>query len=841
MSACQRKMRKLGRFSVLSVLNLCLLVSTKGLVGSALGSDPAATVPSGPAKNTSNAFRITPGFRLELVAAEPAVTAPVAMAFDEDGRLLVLERPESPSFGSTNTPVGRIRLLEDPDEEGEFHTSTVCADNLPWASALACYSAGVFVAAGPNLVFLRSTRINSSSNVQDVVFSGFAMTNQANELALVNNFHWGLDNRIHAASGGTVGMVPLCGAPGAPLVSLTRADLSFDPRGLNMCAEAGPAQSGLSFDNWGRKFTCDYARPLRTPAYQPRYLARNPFFPPPSPLLDVASPATSIFRLGTGVPPGSNEAPAGANTEITASARMPIATWLTNAQGCAVYRGNAFPSNFLGNVFIADASAHVVHRVVVQGAGLSWSSSRGASEPKSEFLAAADAGFRPVQIANGPDGALYIVDRRDADDRGRIYRIVPTDFQRPKPPRLGKASTYDLVATLSHPNGWHRDTAARLLYERRDPKAIPLLASLLTSSRAPWARLHALHALEGLGALKSTQVLAGLRDADERIREHAVLLAEKLAPGGVLPDAVWSQLRLLSADPSPRVRYQLAFTVGEFRRPDRTQVLAALLRRDATNLWMQAAVFSSVSEGAGDLFLALAGDARVRQDPIGQDWLLRLAAMIGVRGLAAEVAQVTGFIEELRNSPQAAFALLYALGDGLHRTRSSLALVDRGGQLQSLYVQALNGVGNYLLPDALRIGAFQVLGVGPYNFDNAGDLTLLPLGSGQSLAVQTAALAALGRFRDPRIAPAVVQRWQTFSPALRREAVTALLARSERIEAVLNALEEGRISRTDFTSAQMNLLRTHPDTAMSQRALRLFGPVPASDRKPYNAIALHSA
>ena len=98
-------------------------------------------------------------------------------------------------------------------------------------------------------------------------------------------------------------------------------------------------------------------------------------------------------------------------------------------------------------------------------------------ETNTEFFVSADAGFRPVQLVNGPDGALYVVDRRDADERGRIYRIVPADFKRPKPSQLGKAKTSELVAALSHPNGWERDTAARLLYERRDPKAVPLLGT----------------------------------------------------------------------------------------------------------------------------------------------------------------------------------------------------------------------------------------------------------------------------------------------------------------------------------------------------------------------------
>ena len=161
------------------------------------------------------------------------------------------------------------------------------------------------------------------------------------------------------------------------------------------------------------------------------------------------------------------------------------ATWLTNAQGCVVYRGSAFPSNYLGNVFIADPSAHIIHRFVLQEAELGATAARAMDETNTEFVASADAGFRPVQVVNGPDGALYVADRRDADERGRIYRIVPADFKRPKLPRLGKAKTPELVGSLSRPNGWERDTAARLLYERRDPKAVPLLSNLLANSRVP--------------------------------------------------------------------------------------------------------------------------------------------------------------------------------------------------------------------------------------------------------------------------------------------------------------------------------------------------------------------
>jgi putative membrane-bound dehydrogenase-like protein len=800
------------------------------------------------------AFRIKPGWRLELVAAEPVVSSPVAMAFDEHGRLFVVERPNNPSGTGTNVHSGRIRLLEDTEGEGEFHTSTVFADNLRLPSAIACYGGGVFVAAGPDLIFLKDSKTNGIADVRNVIFSGFGSTNPATASTLPNNFNWGLDNRIHAASGGGAGSVPAYGAPGAAAVPLNSADFSFDPRELTLHAEAGPTESGLSFDDWGRKFTCDFMQPLRTPRYEPRYLARNPFFPPPPLMLEVASPATAIFRLATVLaapfvasnvssiimppvvvpaaakpPPQlamrspATNAPAPATAQAT---NITVATWLTNAQGCVVYRGTAFPSNYLGNVFIADPSAHIIHRVVLREADLAVTAERAKDEANTEFLASADAGFRPVQLVHGPDGALYVVDRRDADERGRIYRLVPADFKRPKPLPLGKAKTAELVAALSHPNGWARDTAARLLYERRDRQAVPLLSKTLAYSRAPLARVHALHTLDGLGALNQDHVLAGLRDADGRVRKHAVLLAEKLAQGSALPDAVWDQLFLMSADASVRVRYQLAFTVGELHRPDSAQVLGAILLRDPTNPWIQAAVFSSLAEGAGNLFVALGSNARVRNDPVGQEWLRRLAAMIGVKGLAAEVAQVFGFVDLLQSEPQQGFTLLYVLGDGLHRTRSSLALADPGERMQAFYTAAVTAVQNYSLLEPWRIGALQVLGVGPYTFANISDLLLLQVGSGQSEAIQSAALGALGRFDDPRIAPAVAQRCRALTPRLRSDALTALLARSDRLAAVMAGLESGLLRRADLTFAQVNYLRTQRDPAISERARRLFGPVP---------------
>jgi putative heme-binding domain-containing protein len=126
----------------------------------------------------------------------------------------------------------------------------------------------------------------------------------------------------------------------------------------------------------------------------------------------------------------------------------------------------------------------------------------------------------------------------------------------------------------------------------------------------------------------------------------------------------------------------------------------------------------------------------------------------------------------------------------------------------------------------LRIEEMRLLGVGPFTFADTGDLLLLQLGSGQPEAIQSAAIAAVGRYNDPRVAPALIQRWRIFTPRLRHDALAALLSRNDRSEAVLAALESGRITGGEFSLLQVDFLRTHRDPAISRRALQLFGPVP---------------
>lgn len=757
--------------------------------------------PGGPSSQSTNVpagFRLKAGFRLELVAAEPQIAAPRAIAFDENGRLFVAETLEAGGPPATNALAGRIRVLEDPDGAGEFRSSKVYADNLAPPSAVACYGGGVFVAAGSNILYLKDTQANGIADVSNVVFSGFGVTNALAAEVVPHSFNWGLDNRIHAAGVGTDPALP------------SRC-FSFDPHGLTIAAGGGGAESGLALDNWGRGLVCDVTRPLRQSLFPLRYRERNPFFPAPPEVADVLGPATPVFRLiAVGAPQSTN---------------VVAATWLTNARSCVVYRGNAFPSNFLGNAFIADASAHIIHRVVLREAGLPLTASRAPDDARSEFLMSTNPAFRPVQIVNGPDGALYVVDAQDGPANGRIYRIVPQGFKPVKLAWLGRATSAELVAYLSHPNGWHRDTAARLLYERRDPAAAKPLASLFSYSRAPLARLHALHALDGMGALRQEHLLRALRDTDARVREWAVLVIEQPARRGALPDPIWRQLKSLAADPSIRVRYQLALTLGEIRMPDRAQVLADLLWGTIDHPLMQAAVFSSLADGSAEVLIALASKQQVRDSAVGQELLDRLATMIGVQGQPGEIARVIAFADQTPPESARALPAVAAVGEGLRRAGILLTQMNPQGPLPRFYAEALNVMPNTRFPEPVRLGAIRLLPSCPYTYTQTADLLLMLVGSGQSEAIRSAAIATLGSYDDPQMSASLLRRWRVLTPSLRGDAAAALLGRADRLGIVLDAVENGTVDRADLSDDQVNLLRLYPGPAIAERAARLLRPL----------------
>src|ERR1041384_5526039 len=147
----------------------------------------------------------------------------------------------------------------------------------------------------PQIMYLKNSQGGGAADITKVVFTGFGGSNAPTTRALLNNFNWGLDNRIHGATAGIGGVIAAREAPASP-VSLAGSDFAFDPRTYALEPETGPAESGLTFNDQGRRLVCDFTQPLRLVMYERRYALRNPFWPSALELIDIASPATSIYR-----------------------------------------------------------------------------------------------------------------------------------------------------------------------------------------------------------------------------------------------------------------------------------------------------------------------------------------------------------------------------------------------------------------------------------------------------------------------------------------------------------------------------------------------------------------
>ena len=788
-------------------------------------ADPPPKRPLGTPANLPallRSFSVHPGFKLELVAAEPLVVDPVAMAFDENGRLFVVEMRPHP--GRTNAFRGRIRLLEDQDGDGTFDVSSVYADELDNPSAIVCYDGGVFVGAGTEILYLKDSHHDGNADVRRVVVSRHGTPNSlVDGRYAFTSLVWGLDNWIHVATAGTGGEVLLGEAPGSVL-TLEDGDFAFDPRRGRLRGEGGAGAGGLALDSLGRKFVTEPRHPYSLVMTEPRYAPDLPAYERPptlQPLAQGGYPTPLYPHPGRG---------AGAPAARGAARPEPAPACFTAAGGPAIYRGTLFGPGYAEDVFVPDAAAGVVHRAKLQAAGPGLVAVRAPEEAQAEFLAGGDPAFQPVQVVAGPEGALYIADFArpgPGGPRGRIYRIVPARFEQPEPWAIGELSTPELVTCLRHTDGWDRDTAARLLYERQDRAAVGPLGKLVFTPGGPWwSRLHALRALEGIGALAPGHVQRGLADPDERVRAQAVLLTENfLGTNAVVPALLADSLTRLGDDPSVRVRYQLACTLGLVREPDPAPALLTILGHDPASAWVQGAVAGAAGAGpaAVPVFAAAANNEELRRSPTGLDFLSRLTRMIGGRGRPPEIAQTLAVIGGQADAA-VAFRLFLELDQALLMATNSLELADPGGARGAIFARARRVAADGQAPDATRTAAFEVLGLG--DAATAGDFLLPFIFAAPPPDWEAAAIAALGRIPDDRLAAACFQRWAFLTPTARRELVGILLNRPDRTKLLLAGIRDGRIPRAFLTAGELRFLGNHPDPDVAEAARKLLGPPP---------------
>ncbi|TDJ70336.1 MAG: dehydrogenase, partial [Planctomycetota bacterium] len=628
-------------------------------------------------------FALPPGFSIELVAAEPLVHDPVAMAFDEDGRIWVVEMrgfmPDADGTGETE-PVGSIAVLSDEDGDGVMDRRTVFMDELVLPRAIAIARGGALVITPPELVFARDTDGDG----------------RADERTVIDTRLNGIQSPEHAINGllPTLDNWFLCVQQGWRY--------RFVDGEWVKARTAGGGQWGVTKDDLGRIYFNTNSDPLRADLFPSHYAIRNPIHGNAAGV--NVRLASDFSTYPSRITPGVNRG----YRKPTLRDDFTLAT-VTAACGPHVYRGAAFPAEFNGDAFVCEPSGNLVQRYIVDEEE-GRLSARNAYAGR-EFLTSTDERFRPVNMVDGPDGGLYIVDlyrgilqhrifmtsflRKQVDARGlaspiglgRIWRVVHESRKKGAAPKMSESSWTQLAGYLSHPNGWWRDTAQRLIVEDGldSTDAEELVREALATSDSALGRMHALHALEGIDGLDLELLEGALQDEDVRVLHAAVRVSE---PWLAVEDSPLApRLLALARLGDARLRHQVLLSLGEGRNAACDRVLLALIAEEAGTAEARSAVLSGLRGRELDfLELTLAGDAFASIAPGRAKFLFLLARCIAREG---DSARIDRLLELIATRPSALAWQQEALLEGVIAARpktpkGALGLVRLAGEPRSL-------------------------------------------------------------------------------------------------------------------------------------------------------------
>ena len=593
----------LQRLSVILALAAGAIVHTSALQSQKSASNPwppgLQQVPDespvlSPAEELKKFF-LPPGYHAELVASEPMVVDPIAIDWDADGRMWVIEQlaymPEiNPSIEREHEPICRIVVLEDTNGDGKMDKRTVFADGLVLPRALKVLDHGVLVGEPPNLWLMRDTNGDGKADKKDLVTDTYGRRD-ANVEHNDNSLTWGMDNWLHTSES---------------TVSLRLKNGTFEVQ-----KTLARGQWGNSQDDAGHIYRNSNEQVLFVDLVPTRYYARN------ANLVRTRGSYESLqgenFENNTVWPVRPTRA---VNRGYQAGILRDDGSLAAYTAVCSptVYRGDRLPAELRGNVFVAEPAGNVVSRLIVSDDG-SRIVARKAYE-RAEFFASTDERFRPVYLSSAPDGTLYVVDlyhgiiqhkgfiteylrdqylsRKLEQDihHGRIWRIVHDSTTRGPKPALSRATLPQLVTTLSHPNGWWRDTAQRLLVERGAKSVAAQLMQLAASAPDHRTRLHALWTLDGDDLTTPSVVLSALRDTSRDVRVAAIRLAERFMPAN---GEVQAAVARLVDDADWNVQQQLAASMAALPDASRESAIAALLAKQGDDPVVVDAALSGVS------------------------------------------------------------------------------------------------------------------------------------------------------------------------------------------------------------------------------------------------------
>lgn len=792
----------------------CLLASTIA----AVAANTSDAKPRTPAEALQS-FEVAPGLAVDLVAAEPLVASPCAMAFDEKGRLFVAENRGYPIGPKEGEPgAGKIALLEDTNGDGKMDKRTTFAEGLPFPNGVLPWKGGLLVTSAPDFLYLQDTDGDGRADSQRVLLTGFE-TAKSTQLR-VNRPLLGPDGWIYLASGLSSGEISAPEHPEYPKVKMA-GDLRWHPVTGEFQAVDGKSQFGQSFDEFGRRFICMNRVQVQHVVLPARYLKRNPLLPFSDSVQNCPEAIPNRLMRSTG-----------------GAARLyPISSNITTADShfgtfsaaCAVtiWRGGALPPEYNGAAISCDPTGNLVHvdKLIPNGATFS-------AVPlleKRELLAFRDDWARPVFLETGPDGALYVCDmyRRTIEHPDYLSQEIRkhTDFESGKEMgRIWRVKAAD--SSKASPKGWEAQLAFRKAVEQRDVTTAPALREQLKAGKnakyvslgepAPTVRgaaaeeqraVDALNLLAILGVLEVGDIETALASESWGLAERALVLSE-----GKPERQAKARAHLDFLLKKPRLRFQAALSLDGLTLPH----LAQIFRLAEGDRWTEAAVLSVVPKQT----LALLEELQ-KAAPNYTSASLQLAGkLIGSGKEAPDAATLVQKLDKLS-------AGLPAVVAGF--CEASKAKLDPANPaLKALLERAQAQLAEPNAP----LDSVVLLSFAPWEFARE---PLFRAAAQQSVPeLQQAAIRALAGFNEPEVTKTLLEkaRWTAAAPAERESILAALLARAAHHSGVLGAIKSGSVPASAIPMLRRGALLKGKESA---RAEKLFASAGGDRTQALNA------
>ncbi|MBI3881446.1 MAG: c-type cytochrome [Verrucomicrobia bacterium] len=807
-------------------------------------SPPKLEVPPTSPQDSLKKIHVPEGFTVELVAAESLVKDPVAIDWDERGRLWVVEMADYPlGMDNNGKPGGRLRVLEDTDGDGRYDKSTLVADGLSFPNGLLTWRDGVLVTAAPDILFVKDSTGDGIADIREPLFQGFF---EGNQQLRVNGLRWGLDNWVYCAIGahhGNYGKNLLRSKLTGAEFDLGARDFRIRPDTGALEPQSGPTQFGRNRDAWGHWFGTQNSWPLWHYVLADQYLRRNPHVAAPDPVRQIVTPA---------------------NPQVYPASRLEKrfhsfsqSGHFTSACAGMIYNDDLlFGGGSEEHAFTCEPFHNLVQHNVLTDDGVSFAFHRAKGEETVDFFASEDRWCRPVMTRTGPDGALWVVDMyrymiehpqflppegkaellphyRAGDDRGRIYRVFPKNQPPRKPVRFEKLGAAELVAALNTPNGWQRDKAQQLLVWRNDKSASPHLEKLARDAKDARVRLQALCTLDGLGALKPELVERALGDTHPGVRENALRLGETRGTPGVIAAAV-----KLTGDSNLKVRLQLAFSLGEWKDPRAGEALGRLAVANHADRFITAAVMSSAAPHAEALVGAVMKAGGSARDALA-DSLLSLAFGLNQRAAIARLLEPTLASRDGRFSDEQMEGFGRFLDLLAQRKMTLASLSESGGgdelakrlhEAEAMFAFARQSASDESKPAGQRATAAALLARAPSQRAEAMSLLtgwLTPRTAGE---LQRAAVRSLAATGDDSVPAKLMSGWASHAPATRNAILDALMGREPWAFALVQRLEKGELTPSDFDPTRRAQLLRHASARVRGKAGKFLNAAGTSNR-----------